>query len=205
MIVQIRFIIGYIFSLSTIFIINYPIFSKGKLIDNLQEVQKYDTSIEVSNGIYKLELKSTLIIDTLNEEWKDDKFWTPLLERQSLHFYKNGIEINRHLFPIEHIIRTNKHDQKLCLVAIPIFDICILKGPSADVFYVYGAEFCNGVECPEFLGLYSMSGDELYENISTQKRSVNLVKLEDIIKEYRLHINEPDTCQTILDIWDRHW
>jgi hypothetical protein len=78
---------------------------------------------------------------------------------------------------------------------IPILEICLLRGKSNDFFYAYGARFCNGVECPEFIGIYTMEGIPVFESISTVgPLSKNYKSLEEVSTQNQFNINEPAKC-----------
>lgn len=167
------------------------------------QVRQYEKVIVLSTGVFKLELKSILLEDTLLEEWEDEqlRFGTPLVQEQSLLFYKNEREIKSHLLPINHIKTTTRKQGNTEVATLPVFDICIKQVGTDKLYYVYGAGFCNGTGCPEFTGLYNMDGDIIYEGVSTNESSAR--ELQIILKKYNLDFNKSDGCQTILDVWEK--
>jgi hypothetical protein len=167
------------------------------------QVRQYEKVITLSTGVFKLKLKSILLKDTLIEEWEDDqlRFGTPLVHEQRLFFYKNEREIKSHLLPINRIKITTRKQQNTEVAALPVFDICIKHAGTDKLYYVYGAGFCNGTGCSEFTGLYNLDGDIIYEGVSTNESSAR--ELEIVSKKYNLDFNKSDSCQTILDVWEK--
>lgn len=158
----------------------------------------------IVNNNYKIELITSLINDTLSGKWEDDIYGSPLVEKQQLKFYVNGNELKSHFFPIGHIKKTTTNKHIVNVVRIPILEICLLKSNNEYLYYISGADFCNGVGCPEFTGLYTMQGSTLYEGISTiGPLSKKYCSLETIINKYNLDINNPDTCQSLMNIWSK--
>lgn len=167
------------------------------------QVRRYPKVIALNTGVFKLELKSMLLKDTLIEEWENEqlRFGTPLVQEQRLLFYKNAREVKSHLLPINRIKTSTRRGQDVEVADLPVFDICIKQAGVDKLYYVYGAGFCNGTGCPEFTGLYSMDGDIIYEGLSTNDSSVR--ELNIILKKYKLDFNKIDSCQTILDVWEK--
>ncbi|MGN6439443.1 MAG: hypothetical protein ACTHMM_23120 [Agriterribacter sp.] len=159
-------------------------------------------SIAIQNGIFKLELKSEIRQDTLGGQWEDDLYGTPVIKEQKLTFYKDGIELKQHSFPMALVTKVTRSTKKIEVVALPVFDVCLITGESGEKFYyVYGADFCNGTGCPEFTGLYDMDGNVVFEGLSTDK--IQVKKGIETKKKYELDLNRRDTCQTIFDIWKK--
>ena len=169
---------------------------------NGDEIIQREILIALETGIFKLELKSVLIEDTLSGEWRAEQFGTPIVKSQRLLFYKNGKEFKSHSFPIGQVSKSTKKERRIEVAAFPILDICLINADKGNqLYYVYGANFCNGVDCPEFTGLYDMNGNILYEGISTNKPAIN--KLAAILRKYKLNLNKTYACKTILDIWKK--
>jgi len=158
-----------------------------------------DTTIVLENGIYKLELRTIVLDDTLEEEWKEYGFLAPLIRGQHLVFYKNGEKINEYEILIEKVIKKTQGGKKVSLVSIPVYDICLLKGSDIEVYKVYGSDFCNGM-CPEFTGLYNMEGKMISEYIAVKKYFVGEDSF-DFLTRNKIDINAPAKCNSILEIF----
>jgi hypothetical protein len=157
------------------------------------------TSLVLNCDSFKIELQTFILDDTLKEQWERYGFEYPFVTRQYLVFYKNEMEISQHLIPVEKTYRILKNGTKTSLSTMPIFDICLLKGSKGYIYYVYGANYCNGIDCPEFIGLYDMKGTVLSEKISNHAGLTRGSKVEEIEKRYGVNLIRRDTCTTILD------
>ncbi|MEZ4826253.1 MAG: hypothetical protein R3C61_08160 [Bacteroidia bacterium] len=112
------------------------------------------------------------------------------------------IQLSKIFLPTGKIEKTAKLFQTVKLAQIPIIEICLIKGFEQDFYFMAGADFCNGVECPEFYGIYSMNGSVIYEGITTVgPLSKESPSFDSIIQAYSIDINRPDTCQNILAVW----
>ena len=174
----------------------------GELILVREEAEKNnkDTSIILKNGIYQLKLQTMVLNDILSENWVEYGFLSPLILEQFLIFYKNGEIIKEYSIPIEKMLKKTNHYSEIALATIPIFNICLLKGKNIDVYEIYGANYCCGVRCPEFLGYYSMEGEILSENIAAKKYLAGK-ELSNFLAKYKIDINKPEKCNSIFDIF----
>ncbi|MBK7879527.1 MAG: hypothetical protein WBP33_12675 [Saprospiraceae bacterium] len=163
----------------------------------------FELSKEIVYSKFKLELVSTLMRDTLNGDWEDDIYGSPLILKQTLKFFELNKEIKTHRFPIGYVTKTTIVERSVKLVKIPILEICVLNGKE-NLFYVSGSDFCNGVGCPEFIGIYKMTGEIIYEGISNQSElSKNYLPLDSISALYEININHNKQCENLLGLWNR--
>lgn len=88
----------------------------------------------------------------------------------------------------------------MSLVTVPVFDICLLKGSNTEVYEIYGANFCNGVMCPEFIGLYTTEGNMISEVIAAKKYYAG-EKNYNFLTRYKIDINDPVKCNSIYKIF----
>ena len=159
-----------------------------------------DISIVLENGIYRLELQTIILDDTLMERWIEYGFLSPLICSQYLVFYKNCEMINKYELPTGKNTKIIQGQKQVSLVSIPVFEICLLKGKSIDVYKVYGANYCFGISCPEFIGLYSMEGEMITENI-TAKKYFRGEDMANYLIRCKIEINNPVICNSIFNIF----
>jgi hypothetical protein len=160
---------------------------------------KQDTTIVLKNDIYKLELKTIILDDILTNKWVEYGFLSPLILNQYLFFYKNGEMIKKYEIPTERVTKKTNRHKKVALISVPVFDICLLKGDSIEVYKVYGANYCNGM-CPEFFGLYSMTGEMISESIAVRKYFSGS-DISHFLARHQIDINNPVICISIFDIF----
>lgn len=69
------------------------------------------------------------------------------------------------------------------------------------IFIVKGAfyDYCNGTDCPEFIGIYSMKGKVIYEGYTNEK---NKVSLKNILTEYGIQPNKSMDCIKVDDFYN---
>lgn len=160
----------------------------------------------IENDSFKLNLISFISKDTLGGKWEDDIYGSPIIGKQKLEFYEDKIKTKSYFLPFKNKVKVTNNNRSVSVASIPILEICILKGNPNDYFYIYGADFCNGIHCPEFIGIYSMQGEILYEKISTED-SFHLAdgyqSLEDLLKKNQMDINNTSNCQSIINLWIR--
>lgn len=165
---------------------------------------RFENMRSIINGQYKLEMITSFINDTLSGEWEDEIYGTPLVEKQRLVFFESGIIGKIYFLPLERIWKTAKRSPTVSIARTPILEICLIKSQRQDFYCIYGADFCNGVECPEFYGIYSMDGLAIYEGITTiGPLSEELFSLDSILNTYQIDLNKTDTCQSILNVWNK--
>lgn len=158
--------------------------------------------IELNNVLYEVILRSWITNDTLKGKWSDEVYGSPIVVNQKIIFYKDGIIQKEHNFPIKQITKLARRGN-INAASIPIFDVCMLHSDDKYIFYTYGADFCNGIECPEFIGLYELNGEVIYEGISTELTSAKRTKLLKVIEDFNIDLNKPDKCVSIIDIWEK--
>ena len=156
-----------------------------------------DTTIVLENNIYKLELRTIVLNDTLAEEWEEYGFLAPFIRSQHLVFYKNGEKINEYEIPVEKVMKKTQGRKRVSLVSVPIYEICLLKGSDIDVYEAYGSNYCMGIMCPEFTGLYSMEGKMISEYSAVKKYFAGENSTEFLTRN-QIDINGPVKCNSIL-------
>ena len=156
-----------------------------------------DTSIVLENGIYTLELRTIILKDTLAEAWEEYGFLSPFISAQYLVFYKNDEMIRKYEVPIEKVIKKTRKKKRVSLVSVPVYEICLLKGNDMDVYGVYGSNFCFGVLCPEFTGLYTMEGKMISEYI-VAKNYFSGENITDFLTRNGIDENDPVKCNSML-------
>jgi hypothetical protein len=156
----------------------------------------------VASGNYRAELITTLSKDTLIGEWEDDIYGSPIVEHQKIIFYEDGNIIGSHTFPVSKTSKSTKYSKSVEVPILAILDICLIDLKGDDLYYVYGAGFCNGVGCPEFVGVYKMTGEVLNETITaTGSVAGKISSLVEIERMYDISLDDDKNCETILSYW----
>lgn len=155
----------------------------------------------VENASHRLELHTEILHDTLSGKWEDDLYGTPIVKRQYLKFYKGENLVKYYHLPIINREKSARRSGAINVPFYPVHQICVLKGTGGNFIYsVYGADFCNGVKCPEFFGYYGPMGEILYEGFSTEKPQIENFPLEKINKEFDERDPNRSQCE-VLSIW----
>lgn len=131
-----------------------------------------DISLSLSYGDYTVTLKTMIDKTHCNIRWEEYGFSYPYILSQELVFCHKGRRINEHTIPIpkrKWIINGNNH----YFQQIPIFDIELLQGSNDVLIHLYGANYCCGISCPEYNGLYMLDGTVVSECISTMDQPLN--------------------------------
>ena len=166
-----------------------------------------DISIQVTNASDSLELLTTYKKDTLNVvDWEEDKFSNPVIVKQVLKFYNNLQLVKEHELPIKYKLQKNVKGQTLNVPVVPITNICYHKGINGDYFIIGGSDFCMGVLCPEFTGIYQMDGSPIFEATSTESKDKFRIDLVKLIESTGIQINKPDKCMSLIKdskFWDK--
>jgi hypothetical protein len=189
-----------VFSIIGILFISCFVLKSSIIKGNIICEKNQDTTIVLENGIYKLELRTIILDDTLEEDWIEYGFLAPLINSQYLIFYKNEKIISEYEIPVEKIVKNTKEQKQASLVSIPVFDLCLLKGSNIEVYKIYGANYCNGILCPEFTGLYSMEGKMITE-YSAAKKYFSGEDSYDFLTKNKIDLSKPVKCNSIFEIF----
>jgi hypothetical protein len=157
------------------------------------------------NGNYSIGANTTYSNDTLDiPDWKENIYSSPIIKYQNLDFFENDKLIKNHILPINLVKRKTIKDKIIEVVSIPIYEVCLLKGKEADFYLVNGADYCNGSKCPEFIGIYTMNGDIIYEGISTiGALSKKYLSLKTISEKFGININSPFIVKKTDEFWNQ--
>lgn len=173
---------------------------------NLQSNKSEKITIQITNNYYHLDLVTEYKKDTLNViDWEEDKYSNPIIIKQVLKFYNQTLLIKEHELPIKSIPKETIKGKVLSVPYVPIINICYHKGVKSDYFIVSGSDFCMGVTCPEFTGIYQMNGSVLFEAISTESKD-KFKKLVKVIELTGIEINNPNKCMSLIKdkrFWDK--
>lgn len=152
--------------------------------------------LTLANGEYTVVLKSVIEKNNYDIIWKEYGFSYPYILSQELFFYHNGKLLKRHIIPIpkrQFVI----NDRKVHFLKTPIFDIELLQGADNLYVHLYGANYCCGISCPEFNGLYLLDGTIISECISVMDQPLNGKNIDEI----EVDINNPIKRETIYTIF----
>lgn len=166
-----------------------------------------EITIQISNDSYHLDLVTEYKKDTLNViDWEEDKYSNPVIVKQVLKFYNHSQLVKEHELPIKYISKETIKGKSLNVPEVPIIDICYHKGINENYFIVSGSDFCMGVLCPEFIGVYQMNGKELYESVTTDKENKPNFNFKVFLESTGIKINKPDKCTSLIKdklFWDK--
>lgn len=149
----------------------------------------------LANNQYKLVVETKFSTDTVDAiDYKEDPYSSPIILEQKIFFY-NGeklIRLNEH--PIKYVTKQTTSKKSLQTLQTPIYQICLTKTDGDSYYLVYGSDYCNGSNCPEFLGIYSMLGKTIYEGLSTEQQKPSL---KEVLAKHSIDINNRVQCSQI--------
>ena len=144
------------------------------------------------NKDFTLRVESDFSKDTLDVvDYKEDKFSSPIITAQKLSFFKKDKLLKSYELPIKILKKKTINKSIIAALQTPIYKLCVSKSLNEDFYIIYGSDFCNGSKCPEFIGIYSMSGDIIYEGVSTEE---NRISLKDIVEQHKIELNKSTNC-----------
>ncbi|MDJ1466934.1 hypothetical protein [Xanthocytophaga flava] len=163
--------------------------TKTNLVNSISEETVIKT---LENNVYSLRLETRFSTDTLDiVDYKEDIYSSPIILHQKLYFLNHDKVIKDYKLPFRYIEKRTIHKNKLNALQTPIYEICLYKTKTADYYLVSGSDYCNGSECPEFTGIYAMSGQMIYEGFSTIE---NKTSLQEILLKYNIKLDTLAHC-----------
>jgi len=146
---------------------------------------------KITNDIFTLKIETFFTKDTLNVvDYKEDKYSSPIITNQELLFFKDDKLIKHLKLSIRNIKKKTITDRVIGALQTPIYKAC-LSHSKEDYYVIYGSDYCNGSECPEFIGIYSMAGNVIYEGFSNEKKKISL---KDILTKNEIDLNKLTDC-----------
>lgn len=147
----------------------------------------------LDNKEYTLKLETLIINDTLDViDYKENEYSSPIIIFQELVFYYKGKLIKDYKLPLININKKTITGKVIRIIETPIYEICVYNN-----FYIINGtyyDYCNGVECPEFIGIYDFNGNIIYEYLTSEKIKT---PLKDILDKYKIDINNKNDCVNI--------
>lgn len=175
---------------------------KTKLISKHKSIQlssiKKETFIRtLNNNEFKLNIETQISNDTLDVvDYKEDIYSSPIILTQKLFFYREDKLLNNYRLPIKYVEKKTINKFTINALQTPLYKVCLIKTNDNDYYIVYGSDYCNGSECPEFTGIYTMEGKTIYEGLSTKKEKPSL---KDVLLKCKIKLNNPSQCIKIDD------
>lgn len=164
---------------------------------NKEKVQKSKDKItsSLSNKDFSLNVETQFSKDTLNVvDYKEDRYSSPIIIFQKLSFYKKNKLIKNHQLPLKNVNKKTITGKVISATETPIYKVCLSKKSNQDFYIVHGSDYCNGSDCPEFIGIYSMNGDVIYEGFSNETKKV---LLKDVVFKNNIDLNKLSDCVNI--------
>ncbi len=154
--------------------------------------QPKDTIISnLNNEEYSLRIETHVSNDTLNVvDYKEDRYSSPVITFQKLSFYDKNELIKEYKPPLKSVEKKTITDKIIGALETPIYKMCI----SNNFYIIQGADYCNGSDCPEFIGIYSKNGDVIYEGFPNEKKKTSL---KNIVIKNNIDLNKPTNCINI--------
>jgi hypothetical protein len=138
------------------------------------------------NDTFSLLVNTKFSKDTINSvDYKEDKYCSPIILEQNAIFYKNDIVIKEVKIPIDLIRKKTIKNVYLDVLRTPIYELCIVKSKSNIYYLILGSDYCNGINCMEFIGIYNFSGEVIYEGVPDYNKEL----LKEILLKYEININ----------------
>ncbi len=167
-----------------------------------------DTTITLSYKDFEIELKTFLYNHDLAEKWiyynhnVPYGFSQPYVVKQVLFFYQKGSKIFQKEIEISTSLHKTWDGKDIILQNIPVFDIGIVENEHSFYFMVYGANYCAGVKCPEFVGIYAPTGKVVSESLSYPEKVLAGESLSEFLENERIVINKTIKTASILDVFN---
>ena len=141
----------------------FAFFSKG----NAQNIANVADSITkcICHKQHTIQFKTYLIKDSVRTQ---ELLWqNPTIIEQKIYIYSKEKLIKSFRISNKQIHIITKDNIEMEITQIPIIDVCLLEG-NQNYLYLYGTLNCNGIECPEYLSIYDLSGNKIVEYVSTE-------------------------------------
>ncbi|SHH88208.1 hypothetical protein [Flavobacterium defluvii] len=161
---------------------------------NKEKAQKSKDKIisSLNNKDFSLNIETYFSKDTLNVvDYKEDIYSSPIIIFQKLSFYNKNKLIKTHQLPLKNVNKKTITDKVISATGTPIYKACLSKKSNQDFYIVNGSDYCNGSDCPEFIGIYLMNGDIIYEGFSNEKKKHIL---KNIIVKNSIDLNKLTNC-----------
>ena len=146
---------------------------KDSLVALYYGSKKFSFIVSVSNGQYTMELETFCINDTLNTNYAHDSsdVW-PIIEKQKLIFkYKDSVT-NQFFIPLKEISRKNHSGKTIRSLDAFIWNLNTLIGLNGTIFSIDGNGTCEGKNCQDFIGLYSLSGEPILQEYINEGNNI---------------------------------
>ena len=166
-----------------------------------------DTTISLSYKDFEIRLKTYLYDDSLAEKrfYHQDipyGYTQPYVIKQVLYFYQDGQFLSKREIPIPSSYQTIRGGRCIRLQNLPVFDVSVIENDRTFYFMVYGANYCCGEHCPEFIGIYTSTGEAISENLSHPEEVVSGEPLTEFLKKEKIDINNEVRKVSIFDIFN---
>lgn len=167
--------------------------SATNLVDTSNSLPMQYTIVKcIDNNSFSLKLVTYLVRDTLAvDDYKNEPYSSPIIIDQGLSFYGEGKLLKKCSLQLGRIKIKTITDSVITILHTPIYNICTVKGKDQDYYVIEGAEYdiCMGTDCLEFIGIYSMSGNIVYEGHPGEDKV-----LQKLLAENQIEINKSTNC-----------
>ena len=145
------------------------------------------------NSEYKLTMNTSFSNDTTDVvDYKENIYSSPIILNQNLFFFSKDRLVKIYRIPIDYVMKKTTVKTNLKALQTPIYQICLTKTDKGTYYYVVnGSDYCNGSDCPEFIGIYSMLGKIVYEGLSNTKEKISL---RETLSKYEIELRNQDRC-----------
>lgn len=145
----------------------------------------------LQNNDYSLKIETQVLNDTLDVvDYREDEYSNPIIIFQDISFYFHEKLIRKYNLPLEFKTVNTISNKILNIPETPIYEICT----NNEYFIIQGADNCNGSRCPEFIGIYNLKGEIIFEGFSKIKSNPSL---NEITKKYKIDTNNKSKCLNI--------
>jgi hypothetical protein len=176
---------------------------RDSLLSFYMNKKNFSYKESIRDGIYSLEVETFCLNDTLaNEDSYDSLTTRPIIINQKLIFKCRDSVTTSFYIPIRSVNRKNYLGKNVKTLDANIWNIFVLKGEKGHVFAIDGTGFCNGRNCPEFSGLYSIEGTPLYQSYSDKW---DKKKVDEIYIKFGITNNIYRTCSQNGTRIDKFW
>jgi hypothetical protein len=145
----------------------------------------------LNNKEYSLKIETHFTNDTLNVvDYKEDKYSSPVITYQKLIFFHKNELIKEYIPSIRIVEKKTIMNKNIRALETPIYKMCL----SNNFYIIQGSDYCNGSDCPEFLGIYSVNGDIIHEGFPNEKKTTIL---KTITIKNNIDLNKSTDCVNV--------
>jgi hypothetical protein len=155
---------------------------KDSLMKLNEGKKEFSYKVSKTYGGYTMEVETFCLNDTLDISYSYDStdIWPIILSQQVI--FKHNDSITKQFYvPLRKKERKDHSGKLVTSLDAFIWNLSTLKGANGILFRIDASGTCEGKTCPDFIGLYSLSGDSILQEYTNEE---NTGKLNEILIKY---------------------